>query len=253
MQWKIRLCQIKSQGVPKVKIAICDDIPAQLDLLEAAVHNCPVWSGEPLSVKRFSNGRALLRDAGSGQPYSFIFLDIQMPEISGLKMYGKLARNGTSVIFVSTHIELLPETHALHAPGFLPKPYTQETFDRTVKSVIAQRAETQFFTYYDDDRNKQLIPCRDIYYFSTGNHFVYAHTADGKVSAYGESLKDMENRLLPFGFYRCSNRHIVNLMYCDHRRGNKIVFKHISFEDEISISKRKLQEYDRQYLRFKWR
>lgn len=236
-----------------MKIAICDDVPAQLDLLEAAIRRCRVLSEEPPSVKRFSNGADLLRDAGAGQPYSFIFLDIQMPGLTGLDIYARLARSETSIVFVSTHIELLPDTHALHAPGFLPKPYTQEVFDRTVGSALAQRAETQLFTYFDNDRSKRTLPCRDIRYFSAGGHFLYAHTANGTFSAYGESLRDMERRLSPFGFFRCSNRYLVNLLYCDHRRGNKIMFRKTGFDDEILISRRKLQEYDRQCLNYRWR
>ena len=236
-----------------MNIAICDDIPAQLDLIEHAIRNCPYWSGEALSISRFHDGASLLRSVESDISYSFIFLDIRMPQVSGVELYSKLARNDTSVIFVSAHMSYLPETHALRAPGFLPKPYTQHTFDRTVQSALAQRTQTQFFTYYDFDGKEQTLPCSDIYYFSAGEHFIYAHTASGKVSAYGVSLKDMETQFSPHGFFCCSKSALVNLRHCDDRKANTVVFKQPDVNCGVAISRRKLLEYDRLCLLYRWR
>ena len=236
-----------------MNIAICDDIPAQLDLLNTAISECPVLDGEILSVDRFYSGCELLRTVHSGKVYEFIFLDIQMPESSGLDLYKELANNNTAIIFVSTHIELLPETHALHAPGFLSKPYTQDTFNRTVKSVLNQRAERRFFTYsYKGGEN--TIPCGNIYYFSVSGHYLFVHTVNGKKDViYGLRLTDVEKQLADSGFFRCNKAFLVNLRYCDDRHDNVVVFASSNVESKVTISRRKLREYDTQCLIYKWR
>lgn len=235
------------------RIAICDDEQGQLDLLEDAVNNCEAFSDKPLSVERFSDGASLLDSVELGHSYYFIFLDIHMPEPDGLGLYDKLAREGTSIIFVSTHIDKLPDTHALHAPGFLPKPYTQELFDRTVKSAIAQRTELFYLTFYDYYRNAKSISCRDIFYLSVSGHLTHAYTADGDFSAHGMSLNELERQLNPYGFFKCDRCFLVNLMHCEHRKGGIVMFKDYTPTEEVIISRRKLTVFDKMLLRNRWR
>ena len=236
-----------------MNIAICDDIPVQLDFLESAICNCSIFNGESLLIDRFCDGSSLLSTVVSGKSYYLIFLDIEMPNVSGLDIYSQLANSSTSLIFVSAYTNFLPETHALHAPGFLVKPYTQDTFDRTVKSVMLQRLETKFFTYYDVYRKKQTMPCRRIIHFTVKDHYLYAHTESGKVSVYGISLKETEKQLSDYGFYRCNKSNLVNLWHCSGRKDNFVVFKSYEMDEKIRISRRKLREYDELSLVHMWR
>lgn len=236
-----------------MNIAICDDIPVQLDLLERAISNCPIFDGKSLLIDRFYDGSSLLNTVKSGKSYYLIFLDIEMPSVSGLDIYSQLTNSSTSLVFVSVHTNYLPETHVLHAQGFLAKPYTQDTFDRTVKSAMLQRLETQFFKYYDVSGKKQTIPCRNITHFTVKDHYLYAYTIGEKVSLYGISLKETEKQLSGFGFYRCSKSNLVNLWYCNGRKDKFVVFKSYKMDAKISISRRKLREYDELILIYMWR
>ena len=235
-----------------MKIAICDDIPSQRDTLKEAIINCPTWRGNQLVIKCFACGNALLEAVKAGAQYSYIFLDIQMPESSGLEIYNKIDNDDTAIVFVSTHLERLPETHALRSPGFLAKPFSQDTFNRTIRSVIDQKSDTLFFTFKDGVR-KRSLPCRDIYYFSVEDHYLFAYTVSEKVTIYGVSLKCVDDELAASGFFRCNRSNLVNLRHCDCRRNNRVVFKHSSVNARILISKRKLRMYDEQLLLSTWR
>ena len=98
----------------KMNIAICDDIHIHLDILEGSIRKCTVLAGELLSIDRYSCELDLLKTVNSGKQYTFVFLDINMPNASGLDVYTKLAHSDTSIVFVSTHIELLPEAFTLY-------------------------------------------------------------------------------------------------------------------------------------------
>jgi len=195
-----------------VKIAICDDIPSHLDMLREAIINCPTWRGNQLVIDSFACGNALLEAVNTGAQYSYIFLDIQMPESSGLEIYKKIDNDNTSIVFVSSHLERLPETHALHSPGFIAKPFTQDTFNRTILSVNDQKSEKLFFTF-SDGATKRTIPCRDIYYFSVEDHYLFAYTVSGKVTIYGVALQCADDELAASGFFRCNRRYLVNLLH----------------------------------------
>ena len=129
-----------------MRIALCDDNWAQLRVLEETARECAHWRGARPDIDTFTTGAQLLDAVRSGNGYEYIFLDIEMPELTGIDIYSELFElSHSSIVFVSAYVKYLPEAFALDAFGFLAKPYDQDTFDRTVKSAMDQKAETQFF------------------------------------------------------------------------------------------------------------
>ena len=239
-----------------MNIAICDDMNAQLDVLEKSITNCRVWGAESPVVDRFTDGNGLLRSVRSGVDYSFIFLDIEMPNTSGLELYNTLAKIDTSVVFVSAHTKYLPESYWLRAPGFLHKGYDQNTFDRMVKTIIGQRSETQLFKYSSDGKTL-AVPYSEILMFSVEKRALHVHTISNenhsKTYLYTGSLSSLESQLSVFGFFRCSKTHFVNLLHCSGRLGNSIVFKLADIGEVVVISRRKLPGFDSECVRHRWR
>jgi DNA-binding LytR/AlgR family response regulator len=233
-----------------VFIALCDDNRVQLRILEDTARGCELWRNEPLEIVGFLSGAELLNSVRSGDEYEYIFLDIEMPELSGFEVYAELSKNdGTSVIFVSSHIELLPEAFALHPYGFLAKPFNQDTFDRTVKSVIEQKTESQFFKYTFNGFEK-AIPCRDIISFFSKEHVLEIYKVnDSPVTLLRCKLDDVEAQLSGYGFFRCNRSTLVNLRYCYDRNGKAAVMKYGDLI--IEISRRKQADFDAQLLHYK--
>ena len=226
-----------------MNIAICDDKNVELDTLEGAVRNCRFWKGEVLTIDRFLYGRALLQAKKTGRAYSYVFLDINLPDISGLDVYNKIATKDTGIVFVSTHLDKLPDVQALRLPMFLAKPYSQNTFDRTVQNVLLQAVETKYFNYIASGKQK-TIPCSEIVFMCIKDRCLFIQLAKGNEYVYQVSLNFADVQLSEYGFYRCSKTHIVNLRYCDSRIGNEIVFKCVELDEKIELSRRKLKGYD---------
>ena len=234
-----------------MRIALCDDNHVQLDILEDAVRNCGSLCTEELALDKFSNGSDLLDAVNNGSSYSFIFLDINMPEKNGFEVYKEVDADETSVIFVTTHIELLPDAIALRPYGFIPKPYSQDIFNHTVEIVLKQKAEAHYF-YYSESGAKRRLPCRKIYYFAADNHDLLVFTTSGMIVLNRTALDSVEPLLAQYGFFRCNRNHFVNMKHCLGRKGNSVVFKPEIKAEEVIISKRRLRNYDTQLLRCKW-
>ena len=164
-----------------MRIAICDDDTTHLGILENAIQNCVDLRDDELVIDSYSSGTDLLRAVNDGYLFTFIFLDIEMPEVTGFDIYSHLSAEDTSIIFVSSHIELLPEAFVLKPYGFIPKPYTQDVFDRTIKSVLVQRAETQLFSF-SSNGVEYRIPCNEILYIAVEGHYLFIHTINTKKS-----------------------------------------------------------------------
>jgi len=76
-----------------------------------------------------------------------LFLDIQMPSLSGIELYKSLQQN-TMVIFTTAHSQYAVDGFNLHAIDFLLKPYTIERF----KSATEKAKE--YFNYQNKGKNE---------------------------------------------------------------------------------------------------
>ena len=233
-----------------MRIGLCDDNWVQLSILHDKARECEHWRDMPLDIDEFASGTELLNAVRTGKEYEFILLDIEMPGLSGFDTYAELCELcDSSVIFVSSHIELLPETFALRAYGFLAKPYDQDTFDRTIKSVVDQRIETQLFHYFHGGR-KETIPCKNISLFIIRDYTLTMYCTSGShIILSRKTLNEVEYELSDSGFFRCNRSTLVNLRYCSGRKDNRLNIKQFNdFNESIEISRRELKEFDKQLI-----
>jgi DNA-binding LytR/AlgR family response regulator len=236
-----------------MRIALCDDNGDQLYVLRENAKRCVHWQNIALEIEEFTDGRKLIEAVRSGKEFEFIFLDIKMPGMSGFEVFARLtALCDSSIIFVSGHTEFLPEAYTIRSCGFLVKPYNHDTFDRTVKSVIDRKTETQLFRYIYEGAHVS-IPCREVLLFSIKNYMLTMHCTDGEpIIITNKNLEAVEHELISNGFFRCSRSILVNLRHCANRIGNRLVIDNSSkYSKKIEISRRRLKEYDKQLTLFK--
>ena len=233
-------------------IAICDDDPVQLGILNDAVLECGPLRGEDIVIETFASGSDLLSAVESGKRYAYIFLDIEMPHMSGYDICDEISSEGTSIIFVTAHTSYLSEVYPYRYHGFIPKPYTQAQFDRSVSSAQELRGDLQRFTYTESGGEHHL-PCRDIYYFAVDNHYLIIHKSTGTLSLHRVTMQSAVAQISGFGFFRCSRSHLVNLRHCVGRKESAVEFRSYCKirTNEVTIARQKEKEFDRRLFDYK--
>jgi len=106
----------------KIKCIIVDDEPMALNLLESYVQKTPFLD----LVKKCSNGFEAL-EAINGGNVQLAFLDIQMPELSGLEL-SKTLPKATRVIFTTAFNEYALDGFKAEALDYLMKPFGFDEF-----------------------------------------------------------------------------------------------------------------------------
>jgi two-component system, LytTR family, response regulator len=109
-------------------IAIDDEIPA-LKIIE----NFCEKTGLIELQKTFSKPNEALKHLRKF-PTDLLFLDINMPSISGIELYKSVEQN-TMVIFTTAYSEFAVEGFNLNAVDYLLKPYTYERFLQAVNKA----------------------------------------------------------------------------------------------------------------------
>ena len=110
--------------------AIIDDEPLALDLLESYIKKTPMLH----LIGRYSNGLQAMYDLES-TPVDLIFLDIQMPEISGIELARRFGEN-VKIIFTTAFSQYAIEGYKVNALDYLLKPITYSDFLQSVGKAV---------------------------------------------------------------------------------------------------------------------
>ncbi|CAH1001394.1 Transcriptional regulatory protein BtsR [Neolewinella maritima] len=154
----------------------------------------------------------LLRTGG----VDVLFLDIQMPEMSGLDLLRSLRQPPAVVLTTAYSVHAL-EAYDLDVVDYLLKPFGFDRFVRAVGRAEEQRPSAHVLSTRDPAPAYQLVKAdykihriahTDIRYIESMREYVAYHTLDGKRTLTLGSLKQLEADL-PDTFLRVHKSYIV--------------------------------------------
>ena len=147
-----------------------------------------------------------------------IFLDIQMPEITGLQFINTL-KNPPAIILTTAFRDFAPEAFDLDVVDYLLKPISFERllksvnkfFDRKANSIAAnigfENQET--FLHVKADRKVHKIPVSDVLYIESLDDYVKVHLKE-KIIVTRENISTLEEKLPRNLFVRIHRSFIVS-------------------------------------------
>lgn len=142
----------------------------------------------------------------------FMFLDINMPEISGIQMLDML-KTAPRVIFTTAHTQFAVDGYEYNTVDYLLKPVKYERFLKAVAKVsqfinpnYEELPKTLLFQGY----TPSLRPASIMYIEALGN-YMRLHTKHSGAILVHETMKVIEEKLKPFGFIRCHKGYICNI------------------------------------------
>ncbi|MBV5348192.1 response regulator transcription factor [bacterium] len=199
---------------------IIEDEPAAQSILENYISRCPDVRCPGTFADAFS-AQAFLHL----NPVDLIFLDINLPEMSGVSFLRSLV-HPPLVIFTTAYPQYAVDGFDLEAVDFLLKPFSFERFYKAVNKArekfntrIAPISPTKL-TVKSGKRIYQLA-IDDIQFIETCGDYVTIHCSDKKLVVHG-TLKNWEEKLKGLSFLKIHRTTIVNLQEIDHLEGNLI-------------------------------
>lgn len=197
-------------------LAVDDEAPA-LDELAYLLDQHPdigevYRAGDATSALRELNGRII--DA--------IFLDINMPGLSGIELAGVLANfsNRPVIVFVTAHDDKAVAAFDVGAIDYLLKPIRQDRLDEAVRRVMAARSAEPAETAADVDDSDvipaelggvtHLVPRDSIGWVEAEGDYARLHSASGS-HLVRIPLSTLETRWRDRGFQRVHRSYLVAL------------------------------------------
>jgi DNA-binding LytR/AlgR family response regulator len=236
-----------------ITVIAIDDEPLALQLVSGYVERTP-----GLKLLRQFDNPLDASDFLSNNKVDLLFLDIQMPDLSGVD-FARLMEKGPKVIFTTAFEKYALEGYKLEIVDYLLKPFSYEEFLAAVNKArrlirleqgTMQKVDANDqFLFLKSEYKIRRISFNDILYIEGLKDYVkvYIHNVQKPVLSLS-SLKLLEYKLPPEKFMRVHRSFIVNLSRIETIERSRIVFgkEYIPVGDQY---KDKFQEFlDKNFL-----
>lgn len=207
-----------------IKAIALDDEPPALAVLAAFCDRSP----DVDLVKTFTSATEASKYL-SQFPVDLLFLDINMPSVSGLD-FKKEVPPATMVIFTTAYSEFALEGFNLNAVDYLLKPFTQ---DRFLQAIAKAKAYFQLLHQNEAVRQDHLlvrvdyslvkVPLADIIFIEGLDDYLKIHLAKQKPLVTRMTMKAITDKLPQQAFLRVHRSYIIALNRIEAVR-NKMIF-----------------------------
>jgi len=220
-----------------INCIIVDDEQHAIDILVHYVKQTPHLN----LVECFTNPIDALQLLGE-QKIDLVFLDIQMPELSGIDFI-KTIQGKSKVILTTAYSEFALEGYELYVLDYLLKPVRLPRFLAAVQKAIEQvntgdttqqePSEDDYIFVKTESKGKLLkINLADIDFIESKKNYMAIHRGDQTTLVY-TSMKDLEERLSKKHFIRVHKSFIIPISGLTGIEGNIVRLKNVAAEIPI--------------------
>lgn len=257
-------------STPLRVIVVDDEAPARQRLADllAATPGVELASAYA-SGRRAADALRAAHQAGTSP--DLVFLDVQMPEVSGLDVVRRVGPEAMPVVvFVTAYDQYALDAFDMRAVDYLLKPFDDDRFQEALaraREIVrlrqSDRLRTNLLAVLLDDLNDEtprigvlsdtdrlpvpsargivLIPIQDIEHIEADGPYAKIH-ANGQCHLLRESMQSLDRRLDPSAFIRVHRSSIVRLdrIKVIEPYGREVVAVRLSSGARVRVSRRRV-------------
>lgn len=225
-----------------LNIAVIEDNGRDAETLERCLARYAAQNQLQFSVTRFTSALKFISAYKSN--YDLIFMDIEMPLMSGMEAAKALRQidRGVTLVFVTNMVQYAVEGYAVEAFDYILKPINDYAFDLKLKRILAHvgsQAEERIVIRTAGET--VALPVRKIFYVEVDGHYLNWHTQDKVYRSLG-TLKSIGQQL-PASYCAISRWHVVNMQYVRSVVGDDVMIGSEKLHIGRSYKQRFLQAY----------
>ncbi len=196
----------------KYKSIVVDDDPISLKILEQCLSRAGVFEPSLLLLDALSLKEHLKKGG-----IDVIFLDVELPELSGLDFI-KAFKSLPNIVLMSNLKKYAVDAFEFEVLDFLPKPVEYSRFLKTVNKLekvieLSRKEEKNENIFFKVNGKLQKIELSSILYFESMADYVKIITLK-KTHVVLQTMTKLE-KILPKNFIRCHRSYIINLKKVD--------------------------------------
>ena len=211
-----------------IKAVIIDDEKDSIDTLKWKLENyCPDVNVIS-SFEKPADGVSYLKK----NPVDLLFLDIEMPMLTGFDVLEELGRDiPFDIIFITAYDNFGIQAVKFSALDYLLKPVQNkelkeaidkhlkksqqkipsEQIDLLLNNVQAERKGKRGRIALASKESIEFVDPNDIVVCEANSNYTNVYLVEGRKRVISKTLKDFEEMLIQFDFFRPHNSHLINL------------------------------------------
>jgi two-component system LytT family response regulator len=167
-----------------------------------------------------------------------VFLDIDLPNLDGMRLSGLIRNKDTQVVFCTAYSEYAVESYEREAVDYLLKPIAYRRFRQAVdKALIAHSKISKAEQPHKNDRNGQTdklfiksgprihqVDIRKLLFMEKKEHYVVFHTPEGQLLS-RMNMSDLLSALPSDDFIRVHRSFVIAIDKIDTIEQQMVVIK----------------------------
>lgn len=204
-----------------VRTLIIDDEPLASGIVQEYLSSFPQFQVLEICHDGFHGLKAIQQHKPD-----LIFLDVQMPKITGFEML-ELLEEPPAVIFTTAFDHYALKAFDSKAMDYLLKPFSASRFKQAIDRFLTQFSQRESTNLEEDLENRMLaeksnrlvvrvkndikiIPVKEVIYFEAEDDYISIYTNEGRFLK-KMTMKHLEERMDPSVFIRVHRSFMVNV------------------------------------------
>lgn len=199
-------------------------------------------------VNGFDNGNQVLEYLDH-DPIDVLFLDIDMPGLTGFDLANKLLllNKDIIIVFVSSHYSFVFDSFKFAPFDFLRKDKLLDGLPKTISRLSDKLDRANTYVKLQSVVGEITVSARDVVYISVEGNYYICHLNKDKITCRG-TLSEAENLFSEFDFIRIHSAYMVNLYQVKGiEKYNVIVGSDYTI---LPIAQRRIAEFRHKYAKY---
>jgi len=198
-----------------VQLAIVEDEIEYADRLKQYLEQYSKESGHEFQLSFFTDGDEIVENYQAR--YDIILMDINMKFMDGMTAAEEIRKVDPEVviIFITNMTQYAIRGYAVDALDYVLKPVTYFAFSQRLDRAIERmRRRNRHYLTISVHGGAQKLDIGQICFAESHGHNITFHLKTENYTTIG-TMKEIENKLVEEGFFRCNKGCLVNLEYVD--------------------------------------
>lgn len=225
-----------------LEIAIVEDEESYRKILSEYLEKYSRETGDEIHISAFTDGDEIVENYTA--KYDIILMDIEMQFMNGMDAARKIREADTSVIiiFITNMAQYAIQGYEVDALDYVLKPISYFAFSQKIQRAVGRmKKREEHYINIVSKSGVNKVAVSEIGWIESEGHRLIYHAKDQVYESTLNSLKELENELKDYNFFRCNKGYLVNLAHVRAIRDGWAILTN----GQVMISRAKKMEFQK--------